>query len=397
MCRFSVKLSVLAMLFATTLSPVLAGDPGLIEFIGALEIAGDAVDLSGDDRLLENGEPRNRLGGFSALDYSSDTQHLAAMSDRGPDDGAVGYPCRVQLFEIDIQPENAQPVTARLVRSVLFTDAEGRPFTGASAAITCTASLAHRLDPEGFRFGPGGQLFVSDEYGPEVIAFNADGREVRRFGTPAHLHVAVPDPDKVTENRANKSGRASNRGMECLALSQDGKSLVGLMQSPLIQDGERTSKDVILGRNCRIVKIDLTTGATQEFVYQMDSPENGNSEIVTCGPDEFLVLERDSKAGTEAGYRRLIQIDISKATDVSAMTELPHGDLPKTVVPVQRSEFLDFLDPRWKLAGERMPEKIEGLSFGPTLADGRRTLLISTDNDFESASPSLIWVFATAE
>ena len=78
------------------------------------------------------------------------------------------------------------------------------------------------------------------------------------------------------------------------------------------------------------------------------------------------------------------------------MTQLPHGELPKTIVPVQRREFLDFLDPRWKLAGDRMPEKIEGLTFGPTLPDGRRTLLISTDNDFESASPSFIWVFATS-
>ncbi len=129
----------------------------------------------------------------------------------------------------------------------------------------------------------------------------------------------------------------------------------------------------------------------------MDSPENGNSEIVAGGPDEFLVLERDSKAGTEAGYRRLIHIDISQATDVSAMLELPHGDLPKTIVPAERSEFLDFLDPRWKLAGDSMPETIEGLTFGPTLADGRHTLLVSTDNDFESASPSLIWVFATAD
>ena len=38
-----------------------------------------------DDKLLENGEPRNRLGGFSALDYSSEAHLFAAMSDRGPD------------------------------------------------------------------------------------------------------------------------------------------------------------------------------------------------------------------------------------------------------------------------------------------------------------------------
>ena len=43
-----------------------------------------------------------------------------------------------------------------------------------------------------------------------------------------------------------------------------------------------------------------------------------------------------------------------------------------------------------------MPEKIDGLTFGPNLRDGRKTLLVSTDNDFDSGSPSLIWVFALA-
>jgi hypothetical protein len=41
-----------------------------------------------------------------------------------------------------------------------------------------------------------------------------------------------------------------------------------------------------------------------------------------------------------------------------------------------------------------MPEKIEGLSFGPALADGRRTLLVSTDNDLIPENPTLVWVFA---
>ena len=58
------------------------------------------------------------------------------------------------------------------------------------------------------------------------------------------------------------------------------------------------------------------------------------------------------------------------------------------------SLLIDLLDPRWKLAGEQMPEKIEGLCLGPQLPDGRQTLLLSSDNDFESKNASLIWVFA---
>jgi hypothetical protein len=63
---------------------------------------------------------------------------------------------------------------------------------------------------------------------------------------------------------------------------------------------------------------------------------------------------------------------------------------------VKKRVWLDLLDPRWGLAGAGMPEKIEGLTFGEVLPDGRRTLLVGTDNDFASASNSLIWVFAFA-
>jgi hypothetical protein len=45
------------------------------------------------------------------------------------------------------------------------------------------------------------------------------------------------------------------------------------------------------------------------------------------------------------------------------------------------------------LAGEKFPEKPEGLVFGPTLPDGSRTLLVAIDNDFESNQSSQIWVF----
>ena len=75
------------------------------------------------------------------------------------------------------------------------------------------------------------------------------------------------------------------------------------------------------------------------------------------------------------------------------MSEHKVGDLPADIVPVERSVYLDFLAPQWNLAGAAMPEKIEGLTFGPTLADGRKTLLVGTDNDFESKAASLIWVF----
>lgn len=392
---FSTTLA--CVFYSMLVSDVSAGDQApSIEFIGKAIIPGDARDLSGDTRILENGEPRNRLGGFSALDYSGKGTRYAAMSDRGADDGAVGYPCRVQMLDIDIQPGAQEPVSAMVAETILFRDANNRPFIGLAAAIEATGKNAHRFDPEGFRFNSAGGFFVSDEYGPVIVEFHSSGVEKRRFDLPAHLLVASPNADKVAENAANKTGRASNRGMECLALSTDGTKLVGLIQGPLLQDGQRTPEGIVIGRNCRLIEIELASGKTREFVYQMASDLNGNSEIVAVAPDRFLVLERDSGAGEAAAWRKLVMIDLSGATDVSDQITLPQ-ELPASMKPVQRVDYLGFLDPRWKLAGTDMPEKIEGLTYGPALPDGRKTLLVSTDNDFESAEPSQIWVFAIDE
>ena len=392
-CRRSVFASICLLLACNAIGLSAAEKPAL-EFLGTASIPGDAVDLSGDTALLQNGEPRNRLGGFSALEYSGEGMLFASMSDRGPDDGAVDYHCRVQWLELDLTDLPAASINATVRRTIIFTDSEGRRFSGSSAAIQATKESGHRLDPEGFRFGSDGSMYVSDEYGPHLIQFSADGREIKRFQLPAHFKVENPDADKKRENALNQTGRASNRGLECLAASSDGKQLVALMQGPPLQDGTRTDKGIVVGRNCRLIQLELATGRITEFVYQMDSADNGNSEILACGPDQYLVLERDSQPGESAKYRKLIRIDLSHATDVSARETLPSGELPPEIVPVDRSVYLDFLAPEWKLAGATMPEKIEGLTFGPTLADGRKTLLVGTDNDFESAAASYIWVFA---
>jgi len=356
----SLRMLVVGSLLLTKLATAGAQSVPEIQFIGAVSIPGDATDLSGDAALLENGEPRNRLGGFSALDYSGTADRFAALSDRGPDDGAVGYPCRVQMLDIRIQPGTKPPVSVSVAETVMLRDGQHRNFVGSSAAIKATETTGHRLDPEGFRFGPDQTMYISDEYGPTLLQFAANGIELRRFALPEYWLIATPNAEKVKENRANTTGRASNRGVECLAVSADGKSLVGLMQGPLLQDGKRTEKDI---------------------------------EILAYGANQYLVLERDSLAGPQAGYRKLILVDLSNATDISGTVSVSE-DLSEGIVPVKKHVFLDLLDPQWNLAGETMPEKIEGLTFGPRLADGRRTLLIGTDNDFESANASLIWVFA---
>lgn len=95
-----------------------------------------------------------------------------------------------------------------------------------------------------------------------------------------------------------------------------------------------------------------------------------------------MVIERDSNAGSKAGAKKIVEIHIRAATDISKIGSLRATLLPTGVTPISKRLFLDLLDPRWKFAGETFPEKIEGIAFGPKSSDGSRVLLITSDNDF---------------
>jgi hypothetical protein len=183
--------------------------------------------------------------------------------------------------------------------------------------------------------------------------------------------------------------------MEGLALTPDGRTLVGAMQSPLLQDGGR-ARD---GLSDRLLAVDLDTRATREYLYRMESSKTGVSEILAVDADRFLVLERDSKGGNEAALKSLFLVDLRGASDVSAVgttadNGLPRDSLPSGVRPVSKRPFLNLLDPKFGLAGPDFPAKIEGLTWGPDLPDGRRLLVLTSDNDLRRDTPTVVFAFA---
>ena len=61
------------------------------------------------------------------------------------------------------------------------------------------------------------------------------------------------------------------------------------------------------------------------------------------------------------------------AIHVSTIASLPAGALPAGVTPVSKTLFINLLDTDFNLSAT-IPEKIEGLSWGPDLPDGRPLL-----------------------
>ncbi len=368
-----------------------------VALVGFGDIPGDARDLSGLAGKASDGTPNDRLGGLgSAIAYTGRGTEYVLASDRGPKDGASDFACRYHRLDIRVTPGSKTPVAVKLTATALLTDAAGKPFVGTLDAFRHAEPERNaRLDPEGVRVGRDGAVFVSDEYGPVIYEFDAKGRRVRTLPVPGHLRPARPGKTPADELPPhNTTGRQPNRGMEGLAISPDGTKLYGAMQSPLLQDGALGRENARAGLNCRLLEVEIATGKTREFAYQLDGPANGVNEILAVNDHEFLVLERDGNAGREAAFKKVFLIDLAGASDVTGVAALPPGALPKTVTPVKKVPFLDLLAKGFGIAGEGCPEKFEGLAFGPDLPDGRRLLLVTADNDFVAERPFRVYAFA---
>ena len=88
----------------------------------------------------------------------------------------------------------------------------------------------------------------------------------------------------------------------------------------------------------------------------------------------MLVLERSFSVGV-GNTVRLFLGDLDGATDVAGLEsiqELPAG----TLRPVAKTQVADLAE----LGVD--PDNLEGMAFGPRLADGRRVLVLVADNNF---------------
>jgi len=415
MIRFmSTALAVLAFT-TSTLSvsplPVQPVTPG-ITLVGKGVISGSALDKSGltgnicSSVTPANCIPKATFGGFgSDLAYTGHDNVFIAAPDRGPFDGLTNVPYLNRFHFLHITTNVGAPfpnIETVLLDTRFLKNEVNETLVGSTGAFVAGNDLATlRFDPEGIRVGATGTFYISDEYGPYIFEFDRQGHLIRRITLPTRFAIANPNADPNAELSGNTSGRQANRGMEGLAISPDGRYLFGIMQNALIQDHGLNPPTIDrLGLNNRIIKIDLWTGQTQEYVYVLDAINRGQgvSDILAINDHEFLVIERDNRSNLQsppqAPTRKTIyRIDLNGATDVSAIASLPAGALPAGVTPVGKSLFIDLLDPAFNLV-PTIPEKIEGLAWGPDLADGRHLLYVISDNDLNTALATQIYAFA---
>ena len=383
--------------------------------------AGSFADLSGLTYNLENGRPANLLGGFgSGIAYASGNTFLA-LPDRGPNavpfdsaiDDTASYINRFHTITMELDPNTTGAglpftLTPKLRATTLLWSltplvygtgsglgvGSGVPpinnffqhfFTGRSDNFDPNQNSGDpkdaRLDTEGIRVSNDGlSVFISNEYGPYVYQFSRiTGARIRSFQLPSSFYVTNLRPVGNDEISANTAGRTANKGMEGLAITPDGRTLVGIMQNALIQDANEGATKLL-----RIVTIDIVSGHTHQYAYLLTTG-SGVSEIVAINNHEFLLDERDGKGrgdGSNAKVKQLFKIDLAGAVDISSMD----GTTAATQA-VNKTLFLDVVTVLTNngIATSQIPAKIEGVAFGPDVKTGDttlHTLWIANDNDF---------------
>src|SRR5215470_873305 len=437
-----ISLFIAALALAPSLSQA---QPTLIAMGSLTESrAGQNADLSGLTYSLESQAPANLLGGLgSGIAYDSGKKFLL-LPDRGPNaqtfdpaiDNTVSYVNRFHTVQMDLDANPAGPLpftlSTRLQDTTLLwsgdplvygtgaglgvgsgvppiNDAHHHFFTGRSDNFDPAGNSGNpnnaRFDTEGIRESADRQsVFISDEYGPYVYQFErSTGARLRSYTVPNKFYVPNQHPVGNDEISGNTIGRTANKGMEGLAITPDGNTLVGIMQNALIQDAAQggAAKNLL-----RIVTVDTSTGkTTHEYAYLLTAG-SGVSEITALNSHEFLVDERDGKGlgdGSNAKVKQIFKIDLAGAADIQAMdgTTAAENAVGKTL-------FLDVVKELTAngITADQIPAKLEGITLGPDVdANGKtlHTFWLANDNDFlqdlngAGTNPNQFFVFGFTE
>ncbi len=326
------------------------------------------------------------------------------LTDRGPNvDGPAGNEkvAVIPGFTPQIGRFKLENGVAELQSVITLKGRDGRPLNGLgdTAAPTGEKMLDldgreipptdHGIDSEGLVALADGSFWVSDEYGPFLVHFDANGQELERLAPGKGL-------PEVLRNRT------PNQGMEGLTVTPDGARLVGIMQSALSVPGlSGNAKEVPV---TRIVVVDLKTKAVRQYAYLLDDPKDTRkavSAITAVSNTEFLVDERDGKTAPKAN-KTVYRISLDGATElgeqnpetiagVSTTAEAEAALKAAGITPVRKtvalnlSGLVDKLNPAGKFFGH---DKVEGLAS----TDGGKTLFLANDSDFglaDLAGPKL--------
>ena len=315
------------------------------------------------------------IGGLSGITYDQKNDLYYAISDdRGQKAPARFYTLKIDLSKGILENADVFPVG---VTTILNQD--NQPFTSGET------------DTEGIAVTNRNTVFISSEgdvrklINPFIKEFSLGSGNIRTI---------LPIPDKFLPDKNGKRGIRNNLAFESLSITPDNQHLFTATENALIQDGPAAKPN--LGTPCRILQYNLLTNLPEkEFLYQTEPvPEmlNITGRFASGLPDllaldnqgHFLSIERSF---TGVGFAvSLFQVSLEGADEIQNIDSLLAVDYQK-IKPVDKKLLLDLR------SLDVLLDNVEGLTLGPLLPDGQRSLIMVSDNNFNSLQRNQILAF----
>ena len=315
-----------------------------------------------DNTMYNNTE----IGGLSSIDYINGKYYLISDDKSKP----------VRFYEMNIDFDK-EKINHFEITNMISIKNENR-----------------YVDPEGLRFDRSTNHFYWTSEGairkgvsPTIYEINENGELIKEFKTPDIFEASIE----------KGFGPRQNGTFEGLSMSIDKDYFWVGMELPLKQDGEEPSLTKA-NSPVRISKFNKKTGNIDyQFVYNLDKiprdskPSgkflvNGLPEILEIDKSHFIFVERAYASGHNDGGNtvKLYLVDATTATDIKNFEELRNSKY----IPAKRTLLFNFETIRSKLT-KGIVDNIEGITFGPNLSNGNKTLVLVSDNNFNKFNPQL--------
>lgn len=328
------------------------------------------------------------VGGLSGIDYDSAHGTYYLISD----DRSALNPARFYTARISF--------TQNGIDSFYFTDVHNLLQPNGNVYPNNKQDPYHTPDPEAIRYNAVSKQLVWSSEGerivrdkdtvlenPSVIMIAADGKYIDSFRLPPNLVM-----------QSIEKGPRQNSVFEGLTFTDNYSTLFVSVEEPLYEDGPRAD---VVDNNAyiRILKFDVATKTnTAQYAYKLDpvaypaNPStgfkiNGVPDIISIGNNKLLVIERSFSTGRLPCTIKVFIADLNALTDV---TNIPLMNSTQ-FVPVSKKLLLNMDNLGIYI------DNIEGVTFGPTLPNGHKTLLFIADNNFVQIEKTQLLLFEVIE
>lgn len=320
------------------------------------------------------------IGGLSGMAYDAARDLFYVLSD---DQGQID-PMRFYTLRVDLADGSLDAGDIDFLAVTTLLEPNGQPFATASA------------DPEGLALTKDDELVVTSEgfaarlIDPFVRLFELDGSSLG----------ALPVPTPFLPIAGGTRGVRQNLGFESAATAPNGRFLFTGTEAALAQDGPPAT--LAAGSPARLLRYNLQTGRLdRQYVYWVDPiaetpvpatnfAVSGLVELLPLNNEFLLSMERSFSVGAPGTGNsiKLYRVALAGADNVSGVDSL--AGLLAGVQPAAKTLLLDL-----DTLGIPL-DNVEAMAFGPDLPDGRRSLILVSDNNFAPAQFTQFLLFAVS-